>query len=549
MHDPDGDNFVLGMIFSTMQHDAPPSSISRRARPSADAYPWLPDNGDGTYRNPIIFADYSDPDVIRVGDDFYLIASSFNCAPGLPILHSKDLVNWTIIGHVFQNYPVPGFDTPQHGNGVWAPSLRYHNGGFYVYFGDPDNGIFMSKAKHPAGPWEPLHLVRAAKGWIDTCPLWDDDGNAYLVHAWAKSRSGIKSILTIHRMSADGAKLLDDGTLVFDGTADHPTIEGPKLYKRNGYYYIFAPAGGVSEGWQTVLRSRNIYGSYEDKIVLAQGKTEVNGPHQGGWVETQSGQSWFVHFQDRGAYGRIIHLQPMKWVDDWPIMGNEEEGDGTGEPVLACKKPDVGGSHPIVAPQTTDEFDSDELGLQWQWHANYKEHWFSLAERPGWLRLFSVPVPNAAANLWPVPNFLLQKLPAPEFTVTTKLDFSNLTMGERAGLIIMGIDYSYVAVERTADGFRLIKAACKDANGGGEEIVEDEVRPRSNQSVLVRVKVRPGAACGFSYSSGGKKFAVLGKPFTAREGKWIGAKVGLFCLRPSGTDKTGYADFDWFRFD
>jgi len=515
---------------------------------TADAYPWVPDNGDGTYKNPVIFADYSDPDVIRVDNDFYMVASSFNCAPGLPILHSKDLVNWAILGHVFQNYPVMGFDAPQHGNGVWAPSLRYHNGEFYVYFGDPDNGIFMSKTKNPAGPWSPLHLVQEAKGWIDTCPFWDDDGKAYLVHAWAKSRSGINSILTINRMSPDGTKLLDDGTQVFDGTADHPIIEGPKLYKRNGYYYIFAPAGGVTEGWQTVLRSTNIFGPYKDKIVLAQGKTEINGPHQGGWVETQTSESWFVHFQDRGAYGRIIHLQPMKWANDCPVIGNDENGDGRGEPVLVCKKPDVGQSHPVAVPQTTDEFDSTKLGLQWQWQANFKDEWFSLAVRPGWLRLFSVPMPDKAANLWLVPNLLLQKLPAPEFTVTTKLDFSNLAMGERAGLIIMGMDYSYVAMERAAGGFHLIKAACNDANDGSKETVESEIAGL-DEFALLRVKVNPGAVCSFSYSKDGKNFASLGKPFTARKGKWIGAKVGLFCLVSGEPKESGHADFDWFRFE
>jgi beta-xylosidase len=511
-------------------------------------FPWLPDNGDGTYKNPIIFADYSDPDVIRHGDDFYLVASSFNCAPGLPILHSKDLVNWTILGHVFQNYPLPGFNVPQHGNGVWAPSLRFHNGEFYVYIGDPDHGIFMSKAANPAGPWTELHLVRVAKGWIDPCPFWDDDGNAYLVHAWAKSRSGIKSILTINRMSPDGTKLLDDGKAIFDGTVDHPTMEGPKLYKRNGYYYVFAPAGGVSEGWQTVLRSKNIFGPYDDKIVLTQGATEINGPHQGAWVETQSGESWFVHFQDRGAYGRIVHLQPMKWVDDWPVIGNDDDNNGRGEPVLVCQKPNVGNIHPIAVPQTTDEFDSDTLGLQWQWQANYREEWFSLKERPGWLRLFSVHKPDNAVNLWSVPSFLLQKFPSPEFTVTTKLDFSNLAMGERAGLVIMGMDYSNIAVERAADGFRLVKAACRDANTGADANVEGEVR-RLGEFALLRVKVTSGAVCSFSYSNDGKKFASLGRPFAAREGVWIGAKVGLYCLSSQGARESGYADFDWFRFE
>jgi beta-xylosidase len=303
---------------------------------------------EGTYTNPIIDADYSDPDVIRVGDDFYLTASSFNCIPGLPILHSKDLVNWKIIGHALQEQPPRDvFARPQHGNGVWAPSIRFHNNHFYIFYGDPDFGIYMVKARNAAGPWSRPLLIRRARGWIDPAPFWDDDGNAYLVHAWANSRSGIKSILTINRMSPDGTKLLDDGKTVFDGRVNHPTIEGPKLYKRNGYYYIFAPAGGVATGWQTVLRSKNIYGPYEDRIVMDRGQTEINGPHQGGWVELRSGESWFVHFQDRGAYGRVVHLQPVKRADDWPVIGVDVDGDGKGEPVAEHRKPNIGREYNI----------------------------------------------------------------------------------------------------------------------------------------------------------------------------------------------------------
>src|SRR5262245_43459018 len=362
---------------------------------------WTPDNRDGTYKNPIIHADYSDPDVIRVGNDFYLTASSFNSSPGLPILHSKDLVNWRIIGHALEyKSPRDVFANPQHVNGVWAPAIRYHKNYFYIFFPDPDYGIYMTKARNPAGPWSAPLLIRSAKGWIDPCPFWDDDGNAYLVHAWANSRSGIKSILTINKMSEDGTKILDEGQMVFDGHAHHPTIEGPKLYKRNGYYYIFAPAGGVPTGWQTVLRSKNIYGPYEDKIVMDQGTTDINGPHQGAWVELKSGESWFIHFQDRGAYGRVVHLQPLRWMNDWPVIGIDKDRDGKGEPVSSFKKPAVLTRARPMAPETTDEFTSPVPGLQWQWQANFDKSWSSLTSKPGWLRFYSVPLPLEALNLW-----------------------------------------------------------------------------------------------------------------------------------------------------
>ncbi len=318
---------------------------------AARASPWVADQGDGTYRNPILYADYSDPDVIRVGTDFYLTASSFNAVPGLPILHSKDLVNWELIGHVYgAQPPLDVYNKPQHGSGSWAPALRYHNGEFYIFYPDPGYGIYMTKASKPAGPWSAPLLIKQVKGWIDPCPFWDDDGHAYLINAMSASRSALKSTLIISRMSPDGTRLLDAGTLVYDGHGADPTVEGPKFYKRNGYYYIFAPAGGVPRGWQLALRSRKIYGPYERKVVLAQGSTAINGPHQGAWVDTPGGESWFVHFQDQGPYGRVVHLQPLQWVDDWPVIGNH------GEPVSTFRKPAVGKVYPIMTPATSDEF-------------------------------------------------------------------------------------------------------------------------------------------------------------------------------------------------
>ena len=243
---------------------------------------WSPDLGNGKYKNPLIYADYSDLDVIRVGEDYDMISSSFSHFPGLPILHSKDLVNWKIVGHAVQQYPYPEFDKPQHGNAIWAPSIRYHNQEYYISFGDPDRGVFMTKAKNPGGPWEPLKLVGKALGWEDCCPLWDEAGKAYLVHAFVNSRCGIKHKLAISPMSPDGTWLIGKDSIIFDGTVTHPVLEGPKFYKRNGYYYIMAPAGGVKSGWQTVLRSKNVYDPYEDKITLERESTNINGQHFSG---------------------------------------------------------------------------------------------------------------------------------------------------------------------------------------------------------------------------------------------------------------------------
>ena len=210
---------------------------------------WVSDNKDGTYKNPILHSDYSDPDVIRVGEDYYLTASSFECIPGLQILHSKDLVNWTILAAALKRQPpFEHFAKPRHGEGVWAPAIRFHKGEFYIYYPDPDFGIYRTSAKNPAGPWTDPILVSGGKGLIDPCPFWDDDGKAYLVHAFAGSRAGIKSLIIIKQMNTEGTKALDEGVIVYDGHELDPTIEGPKVYKRNGWYYLFSPAGGVATG-------------------------------------------------------------------------------------------------------------------------------------------------------------------------------------------------------------------------------------------------------------------------------------------------------------
>jgi beta-xylosidase len=504
---------------------------------------WVGDRGDGTYQNPILYADYSDPDAIRVGEDYYLVSSSFDAVPGLPILHSKDLVNWEILAHVYtQQPPYDVFSKTQHGNGAWAPAIRYHAGEFYIFYPDPDYGIYMVKAKSVAGPWSTPLLVNEAKGWIDPCPLWDDDGNAYLVNGVAASRTAMKSTLLVSRMSADGSKLLDDGVVVFDGHAADPTVEGPKFYKRNGYYYIFAPAGGVPTGWQLVLRSRHVYGPYERRVVLAQGKTKVNGPHQGAWVETPGGESWFLHFQDKDAWGRVLQLQPMKWVDDWPAIGDN------GEPVLTHKKPNVGRSFPVMTPVESDEFNDAALSLQWQWQANPKPGWAFPAPALGVLRLYAIPVPEGSRNLWDVPNLLLQKFPAPEFQATAKLAFHTFADGDKTGLVVMGSDYAYLSVRRKGDALGVSQTVCKRADSGAAEH-ESAVQPAAGPDFYLRVRVSADAMCQFSFSSDGSHYEPVGEPFQAKKGRWIGAKVGLFATRSSATYENGYADYDWFRVE
>jgi len=503
-------------------------SFPAKAADGLCPFPWSPDGGDGAYRNPVIHADYSDPDVIRVGRDFYLTASSFNNTPGLPILHSRDLVNWTIRAHALKNLPHPRYAEVQPGCGVWAPALRFHAGKFWIFFPTPDEGIYVVTADDPGGVWSEPHLLQAGKGLIDPCPLWDDDGRAYLVHAYSHSRAGIKHQLRVCPMAPDASRLLDEGKIVFHQPGKHPTLEGPKFLKRNGWYYILAPAGGVENGWQVALRSKNVFGPYQDKIVLEQGGTCVNGPHQGALVDTAEGGWWFVHFQDAGLYGRIVHLQPVRWEDNWPVMGER------GHPVLHHAKPVA--NEKISVPQTTDDFDSDRLGLQWQWYANHQEQWYDLSRRKGWLRLH--PRYADGETLGRVPNLLLQKFPARSFTAETLLEFAPKQSGEEAGLIVTGRSSAALSIEKAPSGNRL----ALDING-----VKKILQENAPDKIRLRVRVNDAGVCFFSFAAF-DGFMPVPETFQAEKGVWIGAQIGLYSISRRKDQPAGHADFDYFRF-
>ncbi len=523
---------------------------------------WCPDNGDGTYQNPVINADYSDPDVCvggADGEDYYLTASSFQCTPGLPILHSRDLVNWEIVGYALKSLYEGNaelqqhFSQVQHGNGVWAPSIRYHNGEYYIYWGDPDYGVYMVKTRggNPAGEWEQPVCVISGKGYIDTTPLWDDDGRCYLVNGWANSRAKFASVLTVRELSADGTRAIGQPVIVFDGNGtENRTCEGPKFYKRDGWYWIMCPAGGVPTGFQLAMRSKSPFGPYEHKIVLAQGKTPVNGPHQGGWVHTKYGEDWFLHFQDKEAYGRVVHLQPVDWSTGWPIMGKK------GEPVLTYKKPQSSSSK-IVNPAESDEFNLPTMGKQWQWQANYDEK-YGVPTAFGTFRIYTHKLEQGWKNLWLVPNMLLQKTPADRFTVTTKLRLTTKADGQFGGLIMMGLDYSALVVRRTADEFQLVQMTCKAADKGKaqtENIIatlkptakdDTEYRPGIHEDIYLRLTVND-SKLRFAYSLNGKKFTPCGDEFQMKEGKWIGAKFGFLAAESNPTADRGWVEADWLR--
>jgi beta-xylosidase len=532
-----------------------------------------------TYHNPILYADYSDPDVVRVGSEFYLVASSFHFSPGIPILTSRDLVHWSIVGHALGRLGFhPGYDLPgpldfddatersrmnyslgyRYASGVWAPAIRAHAGRLYIYFPTPTDGIFMTSAPRAAGPWEPPVKVIDQPGLEDPCPFWDDDGQAYLVH----SRVGAGP-LVLHRMSADGRSVLDAGKTIVEDPVHLPTLEGPKLYKRNGYYYIFAPFGGVETGSQAVLRSRDIYGPYESRIVLSKGTTGVQGPHQGGYVETPSGQGWFIHFNSTGAYGRIVYLEPVKWENDWPVVGEPIAGTTSGQPVESHAAPDVGRGAPAVYPQMSDEFAARTLGPQWEWNHNPVDSHWSLAERPGYLRLKALPAPNFVSAR----NTLTQMLQGRAEQITAKMTFDGMVDGERAGLAMFGRVPSWMGVVQS-DGVRRVTFAAAGVETTGDELGRAGAAggpvpggrasapanaPRTMGSIILRMQV-DNEAVQYSYSlDDGKTFREIGAKARMMFSWWKAARPAVFTFNAAsggtGAAAGGLVDFDWVRVE
>ena len=488
----------------TEQPDARPDFVE------IDTEGWG-DQGDGTYLNPVLNADFSDPDVIRVGAKYYMVASDFHFL-GMQVLESDDMVNWRYISQIYRRFDEPGWDENAHyAGGSWAPAIRYHNGLYYVYFCTPDEGLYMTTAKDPHGPWAPLHLVKRVVKWEDPCPFWDEDGQAYL----GRSRHGAGPII-VHKMSADGKTLLDEGKTVYEG----PIAEGTKFLKRNGWYYLIIPEGGVGTGWQTVLRSRNIYGPYQRKVVLEQGSTKVNGPHQGALVDAPDGSWWFYHFQETPVLGRVVHLQPARWQDDWPLMGVDYDGNGVGEPVSMWKKPIPSTSAPLL--QTDDDF-SGTLGLQWQWNHNPVDSHWSLTDRKGWLTLKAQP----ADSLKACRNMLTQKVVGWLSESTTLVESSG---DNYAGLFCSGKLFRAVGL-------------CKDGiyveAGGQRQMVE------KGHFAKVWLRVTNDSQQNrhqFAYSLDGEHFVSAGETFPMRGGYWKGIRTGLFCYGSNGK-----AHFDSFQ--
>jgi len=495
--------------------------------------------------NPVLDADWPDPDMLRAGEDFWLIASSFHRAPGLPVLRSRDLVSWE---HVTNALPVlepaEHYSLPRRGSGVWAPSIREHQGTFHIVYPDPDHGIFVLDAPHPAGPWSAPRLLLAGRGLIDPCPLWDEDGRAYLIHGWARSRARVKNRLSLLEVTPDLRAALSPSRVVIEGS-DIPgmlTLEGPKIYRLNGWYWIFAPAGGVADGYQVVFRSRTLHGPYEHRIVLEQDTSPVNGPHQGALVDDVDGNWWFVHFQDRGVFGRVTHVQPVRFDEEgWPHIG-EAIDDVRGRPVamVAAPGPDpsLSSDLPRAEPVRSDAFTSAQLHPRWHWQANPGPDW----SRSGEGRLDLAAGPSPRGDLRDLGPVLAQQLPGQPSTWSTTVSLQggleeHLHGTERAGLVVLGLSYAWAGLRRDAQGIVLAHGTM------GEEDAEEETRTHlvltgdAAESASVRLRLDVDAAgrvrmraeqvrVGSAVIADGP--LLLLEDWQATKGHWVGAEVGLF---------------------
>jgi beta-xylosidase len=518
------------------------------------------DQGDGTYRNPILNADYPDVDVEQLGDTYYMISSKQHMSPGMVILESKDMVNWRSIGHVWDKL---SWDPKYNGDrmdgyrfGVWAGDLAYHDGRWYCYQIDTTNGLYMSSAPDIRGPWTEPHRMLAKTRWTDPAVYWDDEGRqAYLVCNFGRGEPGNKAAVAgnqikLFKMSWDGRELLDEGQVIHRG----PGAEAAKIYRIDGRWYIFLaqwfrpdprrpehPDADRGDRKQLVLRSKtdSIYGPYEVKVVYERGNGVIRSCSQGALMKAPDGSWWYTHqlIQNIPApfQGRPQMLQPVEWVDGWPLIGRDVDGDGIGEPVLHHAKPIHG--FPITAPATDDQFDSPRRGPQWEWNHNPRDGRWSLAERPGWLRL-KASVPVGEGGFWGASNTISQRIMGTgKGKAMAKLDLSGMRAGQRAGFVRFGGVYHLLGVHVEEDGTRRLFFDAEGQVTAGPVVDAEELWIRTTND---------GDQARFAWSTDEQTFRDFGPAFTIKFGKWTGDRLGLFCWNDH--EPEGHVDVDWFRY-
>lgn len=497
---------------------------------------WLKwgDLGDGTYSNPVLPADYSDLDCIRVGDDYYAISSTMQYSPGMIVLHSKDLVNWSILGHVISDLtqigPELNWDRMnRYGRGVWAGSIRYHANKYWVYFGAPDEGYFMTSATNPAGPWEPLHKMLAGEGWNDPCPFWDDDGQGYM--AGTAFRDGYK--IHLWKLTPDGRDLVPNSNRVIHQSKGS---EATKLYKFNGlYYHLFSEVN--AEGRVVMMaRSRSIYGPYTEVRQLNYADRPVMEPNQGGLLQVPAGAwYWFTHHGTGDWEGRAASLVPVTWVDGWPILGNPDE-KGIGRFIWSGKKP-VRGAHRRI-PQTTDEFAKQTLSPQWEWNYQPRADKWSLEERRGWLRLHAFPA-LSPGDLKKAGNTLTQRSFRTAWNeVVVEMDIRHMAHGQRAGLSHLSKDYSTLGIAQSGST-RILQYENSGKIIPGPAIAGGTIWLKSTWGLEGKSQ--------YSYSMDGRTFTKFGDIYQLSWGHYRGDRIGIYSYNDRAAE--GYVDVNYLRYE
>jgi beta-xylosidase len=498
------------------------------------------DNGDGTFTNPVIASDFPDPDVILVNDTYYMVNTTMFIFPGVTVLKSKDLVNWEYCSNAVPRFDFgPCYDLDgcnRYGHGQWATSLKYHGEKFYLLFITLDEGGFICSAPKPEGPWEIKHLP---KGFYDPGLFFDDDGRIYVAHGYNE--------IHITELDKNFAPITKD-SLIIKGDIRRG-LEGTHVYKINGYYYLYCTYGGL-DGIQVAFRSKNIYGPFEEKVVMSEKTHGPNfGIHQGALIKTQTGEWWTMLFVDSGPFGRFPSLQPVTWADGWPMVGVD------GKAVVTCKKPNVGKVYPIKVLPTSDEFETKTLGMQWGWSHNPVPNKWSLAEKSGFLRLKTAKVVD---SLQKAPNTLTQRMFAYysdslASIATIKMDFGKMKEGDIAGLAVFADPYAYIGIEKVNGQNYIImvdngKTIDSSAVKGSSIYLRASAIYGSGAAHYFDGKAAPGTGdATFSYSLDNKSFVNIGNVLKMRFSMKIftGNKFCLFNYATKGTG--GYVDFDWFR--
>lgn len=494
------------------------------------------DVGDGAYRNPVLPADYSDLDCIRVGSDYYAISSTMQFSPGMVILRSKDLVNWTIIGHAVNDLtqigPELNWDRMNRaGKGVWAGGIRYARNRFWVYFCTFDEGYFMTSAANPAGPWEPLHQVLKGGGWDDCCPFFDDDGQGYFIGTHVADNCKTY----IWKLTPDGRDMIPESRTQVNEGAHR---EANKLLKINGWYYHFFSE--VKDGARVVMmqRSQNILGPYTERRQLTDKNNESKEPNQGGLVDTPKGDWYFLTHHGSGDWeGRCASLLPVTWIDGWPIIGATTPDGAPGKMVWSGKMPEEG--HNPCVPQTSDDFNGKLLGQQWEWNYQPRADKWSLIERPGWLRLKAFK-PLQPDNLMKAGNTLTQRtFRSASSTVIIKMDVSKMEDGQKAGLCHFGGQMHSALGVWQERGVRKLEYLANGKATVGPDMSGEEIWLRTSWGLDGKSQ--------YAYSEDGRMFTEVGAPWQMVWGDYRGDRIGIYTFNDAGD--VGFVDVDFFHYD